>query len=53
MGLRLSAADVLEAKKGFSCPKEQKHLPALKANFQIHHAGQPATPSVDRLPDGA
>jgi putative transposase len=53
MGLRWTAAGMLEVKKRFSRLKAHKHLPVLKAAPQNHLNGQVATPAVDRLADAA
>jgi hypothetical protein len=53
MGLRWTAAGMLEAKKGFRRLKAYKHLPVLKAALQNHRSVQSATPVVDRLVDAA
>jgi transposase-like protein len=53
MGLRWTAAGMLEAKKGFRRLKAHKHLPVLKAALQNHRSAQSATPAVDRLADAA
>ena len=53
MGLRWTAAGMLEAKKGFRRLKAYKHLPVLKAALQNHRTSQSATPAVDRLADAA
>ena len=53
MGLRWTAAGMLEAKKGFRRLKAHKHLPLLKAALQSDRKGQSATPTVDRLADAA
>ena len=46
IGLRWTAAGMLEAKKGFRRLKAHKHLPVLKAALQNHRNGQSATPGV-------
>ena len=53
MGLRWTAAGMLEAKKGFRRLKAHKHLPVLKAALQNHRNGQSVTPVVERLADAA
>ena len=53
MGLRWTAAGMLEAKKGFRRLKAHKHLPVLKAALQNHRAEQPSAHLVDRLADAA
>ncbi len=53
MGLRWTAAGMLEAKKGFRRLKAHKHLPVLKAALQNHRNCQSATPVVDLLADAA
>ncbi len=53
MGLRWTAAGMLEAKKGFRRLKAHKHLPVLKAALQNHRNCQTATPGVDLLADAA
>ena len=53
MGLRWTAAGMLEAKKGFRRLKAHKHLPVLKAALQNHRAEQPSAHVVDRLADAA
>ena len=53
MGLRWTAAGMLEAKKGFRRLNAHKHLPVLKAALQNHRAVQTNTPAVDRLADAA
>jgi len=53
MGLRWTAAGMLEAKKGFRRLKAHKHLPALKAALQNHRNCQTTTPGVDLLADAA
>lgn len=53
MGLRCTAAGMLEAKKGFRRLRAHKHLPVLKSAVQNHRTGQSATQAVDRLADAA
>jgi putative transposase len=53
MGLRWTAAGMLEAKKGFRRLKAHKHLPVLKAALQNHRAEQHSAHVVDRLADAA
>jgi hypothetical protein len=53
MGLRWTAAGMLEAKKGFRRLKAHKHLPVLKAALQNHLNCQTATPGVGLLADAA
>jgi hypothetical protein len=47
MGLRRSAASMLEANEGFRRLKAHKHLPLLKAALQNHRTSQSATQAVD------
>jgi putative transposase len=53
MGLRSTAAGMLEAKKGFRRLKAHKHLPVLRATIQNHRTGQSARSAVDRIADAA
>jgi len=53
MGLRWTAAGMLEAKKSFRRLKAHKNLPVLKAALQRHRTAQAATPAVDRLTEAA